>query len=134
MKNKFFIFDFDSTFIKVESLNILAEMALADHPNKTAIIREIDHLTEQTMAGQYSFSESLTQRIQLLPLNKKHIQEAQERLKNLISPSIQSHRAFFKTYRDQIYIISGGFLELILPIARDFHLKPEHIFANKIFF
>tara|TARA_R110002110_G_scaffold124505_2_gene301871 strand:+ start:18960 stop:20846 length:1887 start_codon:yes stop_codon:yes gene_type:complete len=134
MKNKFFIFDFDSTFIKVESLNILAEIALADHPKKIDIIKDIDHLTEQTMAGQYSFAESLQQRIKLLPLNKSHIQEAQAYLKNQISTSIQSHRAFFKKYQKQIYIISGGFLELILPIARDFHIPTHHVFANKFSF
>ncbi len=134
MKNKFFIFDFDSTFIKVESLNTLAEIALADHPQRVEITQEIDHITEQTMAGQYPFSEALNQRIKLLPLNKRHIQEAQEALKSQVSDSIQSNRAFFKAYREQIYIVSGGFFELILPIANLFHIKPDHVFANKFSF
>jgi len=134
MKNKIFIFDFDSTFIKVESLNTLAEIALADHPKRAEILQEIDYLTEQAMAGQYSFSEALNQRIKLLPLNKRHIQEAQQALKSQVSNSIQSNRAFFKAYREQIYIMSGGFIELILPIADLFHIKPEHVFANKFSF
>lgn len=134
MNNKIFIFDFDSTFIQVESVSILAEITFADHPNKTNIIKEIDLLTEQTMAGLYSFSEALQQRLHLFSLHRTHIQKAIEILKTKITPSIQKNIAFFKEYADQIYIISGGFYEIILPIAKSFGIQADHVFANHFYY
>lgn len=134
MNNKFFVFDFDSTLVKVESLSILAELALLDHPDKSQIIAEIDLLTEKAMAGQYAFSESLSQRIKLLPLNKNHIKECVEQLKSQLSHSVFLNRDFFKQNAAQIYIISGGFLELILPIAQMLNIPKDHVFANQLYF
>lgn len=134
MSNKYFIFDFDSTFVKVETLSILAEIALLDHPDKAEIVKEIDQITEQAMAGQYSFSESLTTRIKLLPLNKSHIQEAIQYLKTQITDSVMANLEFFKQNASQIYIISGGFIEVIQPIASLFHIPAQQVLANRLFF
>ena len=40
-----YIFDFDSTLTKVEALDILAEITLANNPKKDAIIQEIIDIT-----------------------------------------------------------------------------------------
>jgi len=39
-----YIFDFDSTLTKVEALDILAEITLANNPRKDAVIQEIIEL------------------------------------------------------------------------------------------
>lgn len=134
MKNKIFIFDFDSTFIQVESLSTLAEVALAKHPHKAKIIADIDNITEQTMSGLYSFAESLKQRLQLLTLHRTHIDQSIALLKKKITPSILKHQAFFKANHKNIFIISGGFYEIIQPLVADFGIAPDHIFANHFYY
>ena len=59
----YFIIDFDSTFIKNESLDILFEIS---DPNNNNKIREIKKITDLGMNGHISFSESLKRRIKLL--------------------------------------------------------------------
>ena len=56
----YFIIDFDSTFIKNESLDILFEIS---DPNNNDKIREIKKITDLGMNGHISFSESLKRRI-----------------------------------------------------------------------
>ncbi|MBT6517446.1 MAG: hypothetical protein HOK59_06845, partial [Candidatus Marinimicrobia bacterium] len=41
------ILDFDSTVVQVESLDILAEISLKDHPEKASRISQIKSLTHQ---------------------------------------------------------------------------------------
>lgn len=129
-----FIFDFDSTFIQLESFSILAELTLSDNPQKAKILKEIDDLTEQTMSGLYSFSEALKQRLSLLPIERHHIKKSIEILKTKITPSFSKNKNFFKKYSENIYIISGGFYELIKPIANLMGIPDKHIFANRLIF
>ncbi|MBD3291181.1 phosphoserine phosphatase, partial [candidate division KSB1 bacterium] len=44
--NKYFIIDFDSTFIQVEALEELAEISLKGNPEKPKILAQIRRYTE----------------------------------------------------------------------------------------
>ncbi|MEN8818708.1 MAG: phosphoglycerate dehydrogenase, partial [Polaribacter sp.] len=54
-----YIFDFDSTLTKVEALDILAEITLANNPRKDAVIQEIIDITNLGIDGEISFTTSL---------------------------------------------------------------------------
>ena len=125
-----YIFDFDSTFIQVETLEILAEIALAHDPKKNERLKLIHKMTQDAMTGQLSFEESLRERIGLLSLNQNHIQAALEIIKEKITPSFLRNIDFFKENKDNIYIFSSGFIEIIWPIVQSFSLKRSHVFAN----
>lgn len=129
-----FLFDFDSTFIQVESLEILAEIALANHPEKIDRLKAITEITEQAMAGRYSYQESLAQRMQLLDLHSNHITQAISILKQKITPSFRRNQAFFRQYASQIHIITGAFIELVWPIVSAFGLKLEQVHANRLIY
>jgi D-3-phosphoglycerate dehydrogenase len=133
MKNNdatIFLLDFDSTFIKSEGLDALATLSLQNHPQKEVIIGQILELTRLGMNGKLTFSESLQKRIALLESNKTDIKKLGKLLKQNISESILRNKPFFKKHKEHIYIISGGFKELIIPVVKQFGIKPEHIFAN----
>jgi len=134
MQNKCYLFDFDSTFIQVEMLEILAEIGLTNHPEKNSRMAAIHEITELAMKGQYSFGESLRERIPLLNLTSAHIEQAIETLKQKITPSFARNIDFFKKNADSIYILSGGFIELIWPIVQAFGLRRDHIFANRFLY
>ena len=65
MKN--YIIDFDSTFIKVESLDELLEIS---EPGNKLKIDKVKNITNEGMEGKISFSESLSRRIKLLEATK----------------------------------------------------------------
>jgi D-3-phosphoglycerate dehydrogenase len=130
MENKYFIIDFDSTFVTIESLDTLAEIVLADNSDREAIIQQIKGITQLGMEGKISFTETLEKRLSLFAPKKKDIEEVIKILKKNISPSITRNKTFFKKFGMQIYIISGGFTEYIAPIVTLFGIPRENILAN----
>jgi D-3-phosphoglycerate dehydrogenase len=125
-----FIFDFDSTFMKVEALDVLCEVIYQDSAAGVQILSEIQRLTDLGMEGKLSLKESLTQRIQLLQANRDHIGAVIEELKKKVTASVIRNRTFFKQHSENIYIISNGFKEIIIPIVQEYGIKPEHVLAN----
>lgn len=134
MIEKNFIIDFDSTFIKVETLDVLAEVSLANDPEFKSKLDKIQEVTNRSMAGELSFRESLTERVAILNANKKHFPELIEKLKAQISNSFDSNADFFELHKDNIYIISSGFKALIVPVVADFGIEETHVFANEFLF
>ena len=66
VEKRIFVIDFDSTITKVEGLDQLAEIALANNPTGKTIVAQIKSITDLGMNGEISFSEALKQRISLL--------------------------------------------------------------------
>ena len=125
-----YIFDFDSTLTKVEALDVLAEITLANNPNKNNIIQEIIDITNLGIDGEISFTESLEKRIQLLNANKSDLVGLIETLKKEVSVSIEKNKAFFESYANDIYVISAGFKEFIIPIVAAYNVPAERVYAN----
>jgi D-3-phosphoglycerate dehydrogenase / 2-oxoglutarate reductase len=128
------IFDFDSTFVKLEALDELAGISLKRNRNKNALIRKIKKTTRLGMEGRLSFPESLSRRFKLLSANKKHIATLIKLLRNNISNSIENNRSFFINTPHNIYIISGGFQEYICPVVSHFGIKEKNVLANSFIF
>ena len=133
MKN-YYIIDFDSTFTQVEALDELARISLQDNPNREAIYKQIEDLTNAAMEGRLSFRESLTQRVKVLQANRAHLKLLVSRLKKLVSSSFSRNRTFFKNHADDVLIVSGGFKEFITPVVLPYGIKKENIYANTFLF
>ena len=131
---KYFIIDFDSTFTQVEALDVLADIALGDHPEKAEKIKQIKDITNRGMNGSLSFRESLEQRIAILDPHKGHLPALIDRLSKRISLSFRRNREFFQTNADTIYIVSNGFRDFIVPIVTQFGIRPENVLANDFIF
>ena len=119
-EKRHFIIDFDSTFSKVEALDILGEIALRDHADKEESIRKIKEITDTGMEGTITFRESLESRIEILKANKSHLPELIEVLKTKVSASFQRNKEFLVEYSDQFYILSNGFKDFIVPVVSDY--------------
>ena len=129
-KEKHFIIDFDSTFTRVEALDILGEISLKYHPEKEQRLKKIKELTDLAMAGELTFRESLAGRLEVLEANKSHITELIEALKQKVSTSFMRNKIFFETYHDNVYIISNGFRAFIVPIVTEYGVKESNVYAN----
>ena len=132
--DKYFVIDFDSTFTKVEALDVLAEISLQGHPEKDERIRKIKEITDAGMDGSLSVKESLLKRLQLLEAKQEHLDELIKRLKNEVSESFKRNKEFIAATNDYIYIVSNGFRDFIEPVVTPYGIKPEHVFANSFVF
>lgn len=127
---EYYIIDFDSTFTQVEALDELVRISLDGHPDKEKAASEIERLTNAAMEGALSFQESLEKRVQLLKANKSHLTELIKVLRSKVSPSFSRNRAFFKSHQENVYIVSGGFREFIIPVVSAFGIREENVYAN----
>jgi len=134
IQNKYFIIDFDSTFVKSEGLEELARIALKNNPEKNEIYGKIKAITNLGLEGKLSFGKSLSQRLKLFKGTKKDVQTVARLFKRKITNSIKHNKQFFKTYKDSIYIVSGGFKEFIIPVMKAFQIPNINIFANTFIF
>jgi|GEM_PF-146440 len=126
----YYILDFDSTIITVETLDELAKISLKDDPQKDSKAEQIASITNQAMDGEIHFMDALNQRIKILKATQSHLEILKNELHSKISPSFKEHQNFIKENADNIYVISGGFTELIAPIVAKFGILENHIFAN----
>lgn len=131
---KYFVIDFDSTFTKVEALDVLCEIAYEGSPEKNAVAAKVKQITDLAMEGKMSFGEALEARVQLLKATKKHLAILIERLKNEVSESIKRNKEFFLKNAEDVLIISNGFKDFINPIVVEYGIKPDNIYANTFVF
>jgi len=129
-----FVIDFDSTFTKVEALDILGEISLANHPQREDRLRLIQEVTDKGMAGEMSLRDSLEARINILDAHRSHLSELIDRLNQLVSKSITRNKVFLQDNTSNTYIVSNGFKEFIVPVVTRLGIKPEHVFANDFVF
>ncbi len=132
MNNINLIIDFDSTFIKLETLDALAKISLNNKKNKNNVIAEIASITNRAMNGDITFDAALSKRISMLNASKKDIIEVISLINNSVSNSIIKNKKFFINNNKNCYIVSGGFTEIILPVVKSFGFKEENVFANQL--
>ncbi len=131
MKKPNFIIDFDSTFTKVEALDVLGDIVLTQADNKEDVLKEIQAITNRSMDGELEFRESLTRRLQLLRAHRNDILELADRLKKEISDSFIRNQPFITANRESVYVVSNGFKDFIVPVVLEYGLKADHVFANE---
>ncbi|MEP4531735.1 MAG: phosphoglycerate dehydrogenase [Cyclobacteriaceae bacterium] len=133
-KLKHFVIDFDSTFTRVEALDVLCEISLQDHPDGKKALQQIKDITDLGMEGKLSLRESLEQRLEILQAKKSHLPELVNRLSKEVSPSFKRNKEFVKQYSDQIYIVSNGFKDFIVPIVAQYGIRSEQVYANEFIY
>jgi D-3-phosphoglycerate dehydrogenase len=127
-----FVFDFDSTLVRIETLEALADIALAGDPNADAVRAEIAKLTGQAMSGEIDFGTALRQRLALLPLTRDHVHTLADRILDEGTWSVRRNLRFFQENADRIVILSGGFREIIAPVAERLGVAPERVLCNDL--
>ena len=134
MKNINLIIDFDSTFIQLETIEVLAKVSLKNNLEKTNIMNRINNMTSLAMNGKLSFQEALLERIKLINATESDVKETIKIISKNITNSIKDNINFFKGNSNDCYIISGGFKEIIVPIVKSYGIKKTNIFANELVF
>ena len=129
-----FIFDFDSTLVRIETLEALADLALKDASDAAERKARIAALTDDAMNGRIGFGEALKQRLDLLALRREHIETLTDRILDEATVSIRRNVDFFQRNAERIYILSGGFREVIAPLAERLGVAADHVLANDLIY
>ena len=124
-----FILDWDSTACTKETLDYLAEHALA--PDELA---EFNRITDQGMGGDLAFSDSLARRFSLLRATRDQVKETGQNLVQHLDPTLVQRQQDIETMHDRVFVVSGGFKELILPSANKLGIPENNIFANSFIY
>jgi len=134
LEQTYYIIDFDSTFTKVEALDVLGEISLTGRPDRDDVLDQIKTITDRGMSGEISFTDSLILRLNLLKAHKSQLPALVDTLMGKISDSFQRNRQFLAENAETIYIVSNGFKEFIVPIVTSLGIREDHVFANTFVF
>lgn len=121
-----FCFDVDSTVITVEGIDELANFA----GKKDAVAA----LTRQAMGGSVPFHEALEQRLRIIEPTADMLQTFTAQHPFAFTDGFQELIEVLKRRQIAIYLVSGGFTQMIHPVADALHLPRSHVYANTILF
>ncbi len=104
------VMDVDSTFIQDEVIDLLAEQA--------GVVGQVAAITERAMAGELDFEHSLRERVALLAgLHATVLDTVRERI--TLTPGARTLCRTLNRLGYRIALVSGGFTDIIAPIAAD---------------
>lgn len=124
------IFDFDSTVIQIESLEEILTDKLKNNP---AGMDEIKSLTNLGMNGDISFQDSLSQRLAIAAPNLPDLTGFYKHHQfDIITNGLPELILWLQKNDIEVFIISGGLYESILPYAEALKIKSSHVHAVKL--
>ena len=124
------IFDFDSTLIKKESLEMILEPILKQSPE---ILKQIENITNMGMNGEISFEESLNKRLALAKPTQQTIDDfVYKYCPNIFSDGMVDFIKKLHKNGDNIWIFSGGLADSIRPFAKYLNIPINQVYAIEI--
>lgn len=120
-KKRLLLLDVDSTLIQEEVIELLA--------NKAGAGAEVERITAAAMSGQIEFGEALDARVKLLAgLPETVLTEVRKEI--TLTAGARELISALQGLGHQVGIVSGGFIDVIEPLARE--LLIDFIRANKL--
>ncbi|GAB4845397.1 hypothetical protein Ancab_038804 [Ancistrocladus abbreviatus] len=117
-------FDVDSTVCIDEGIDELAEFCGAG--------KAVAERTSRAMDGSVTFQEALTTRLSLINPSLAQLQDYLEKRPPRISPGIAELVRKLKVKSTEVYLVSGGFHQMINPVASLLEIPFKNIFANRL--
>ncbi|MQL85431.1 hypothetical protein Taro_017934 [Colocasia esculenta] len=118
-------FDVDSTVCLDEGIDELADFCGAG--------KAVAEWTARAMTGSVPFEEALAARLSLFNPSLSQLHEFLKRPPR-ISPGIAELIKKLSLKRTDVYLISGGFRQMIEPVAIHLGIQQDNIFANRLLF
>ena len=120
-KKRLVLLDVDSTLIQEEVIELLA--------NKAGAGAEVARITAAAMSGQIEFAEALDARVKLLTgLPETVLEEVRQEI--TLTAGARELIAALQKLGHQVGIVSGGFIDVIEPLAKELNI--DFIRANKL--
>jgi len=123
-------FDVDSTVVKTEGIDLLGKCF--------GIMKEISELTHKAMNGNVKFQDAMAERLQLMAdhgMNQESLEKCvQTEGVPKWSPGVQEVVKMLHKQGTDVYLVSGGFKNMLRPVALELHIPFKNIYANEILF
>ena len=117
-------FDVDSTVVSEEGIDVLA-----DHCGAGA---EVAAWTAKAMGGSVPFHEALEARLNLIKPSYSNIEECHVKHPLKLTSGVSDLISKLHQCGADVYLVSGGFRQMINPIADILKITRERVFANNI--
>ncbi|MBN1349697.1 phosphoglycerate dehydrogenase [candidate division KSB1 bacterium] len=130
------IFDFDSTMLTREVIDILIETALDKFSAEERQFRQdsLRSLNRRAEAGEISRGHKMNQQLLIAKTTRDDIKKATARLLQFLNASVKTTIRALMDQQKQIFVFSRGFDELILPVTDSLSLTRRNIFMNQLFY
>ncbi|XP_062197907.1 phosphoserine phosphatase, chloroplastic-like [Phragmites australis] len=119
-------FDVDSTVCLDEGIDELADFCGAG--------QAVAEWTAKAMTGTVPFEEALAARLSLIKPSLSQVEECLEKRPPRISPGMADLIKKLKANNTDVFLVSGGFRQMIKPVAFELGIPPENIIANQLLF
>lgn len=119
-------FDVDSTVIQEEGIDVLA-----DFNGAGAAVAE---MTKKAMGGQMLFQDALAARLSLIKPSEGDVMRCLEKHPPRLTPGIKEVVEILHARGTPVYLVSGGFRQMINPVAAMLNIPLHRIYANNLLF
>ncbi len=123
--NKIF-FDFDSTLIKAESLDLLGELC--------GVGAKVRKLTAASMSGAVPLEQIFKKKVDMISPSREQVRKIAKNCTGLFVADIQEVISALHGLRKEIYILSSNFHQIIEPSANILGIPKSWIIANNLYF
>lgn len=122
-KYRVVFFDFDSTLVSVEGVDILAD----GDPRVVA-------LTQAAMSGEIALDEVYGKRLDIIRPTAKKVEDLARTYRDAVLPDAKSTIAALIDAGCVLHVVSAGVEQAVKPVAIDLGFAPERIFSVRLRF
>ena len=126
MATRLLLLDCDSTLSAVEGIDELGRLRGAE------VFKQVERMTAEAMDGSIPLEKVFAQRLALIRPTRAELAEIAAKYIATIEPDATEALGRVRTAGWQIAIVSGGFTEAILPLAKV--LGIERVYAVELYF
>lgn len=119
-------FDVDSTVITVEAIDEFAAFA----GKKEAVAA----LTAKAMGGSVKFEEALASRLSLIDPTTDLLERFLKEHEFVFTEGVVEFMTLLRARGAELFLVSGGFTQMIFPLADVLSIPRSNVFANTILF
>uniref|UniRef100_A0A0G4GDF3 phosphoserine phosphatase n=1 Tax=Chromera velia CCMP2878 TaxID=1169474 RepID=A0A0G4GDF3_9ALVE len=119
-------FDVDSTVLTSEAIDDFAAFLGKGE--------EVARLTKLAMEGGMKYEESLKLRLDAMQPSKQSVQHFVENDKLVLTDGVAEVIKRLLSRGTEVFLVSGGFREIIVPLAEKLGIGADHVFANTLLF
>lgn len=121
-----FCFDVDSTVCTDEGIDELAAWCGAGEA--------VAEMTRKAMGGGMSFREALQTRLDLINPPQQAVEDFVQQNPPKLSPGVKELMDTLHSKGKTVYLVSGGFRQMIEPVADALNIPRSNIYANSLLF
>ena len=121
-----FCFDVDSTVITTEGIDELASYK--------GCLEQVAALTRSAMGGQVPFRDALSSRLSLINPSQNDMVDFLAKHPFVFTPGMESVIKTLQRRGVDVFLVSGGFTQMIIPIAKRLSIPVDRVYANTILF